>query len=153
MWLANEIDSTETNESRFPKFQLRSGMLALMAAAVFAVGTPDSKAGDREWATAGKVLTGVVAGSLLLRALEPSHCRTVTTTYYETPPTVVYQQPVMVQSAPVVVQQAPVFVQSAPVVYVQPAPIYVRPAPVVYYRTVTYGPVHPRPFFHRHHGW
>lgn len=168
MWFenVNEINTVNTNrnDGRIAGFQLRSGVFALTAAAVLLAGAPSTQAGDREWATAGKVLTGVVAGSILLRALEPAPCRTVTTTYYA-PPTVVYQQPVVVQSAPVAVrpvatvqaapvyaQPAPVYVQPAPVVYVQPAPVYVQPAPVVYYRTVSYGPHYHR-HFHPRHCW
>ena len=120
--------------------------LALLAAA----SVQNATAGDREWSTAGKVLTGVAAASIIARAFEP---RPV---YYVPPPTtVVYQQPVayttyttapaVVTSQPVatipnapVVQYAPavpqqqVVVQSAPtVVYTQPAVVY-APSPVVY---------------------
>ena len=109
--------------------------------------TQSAQAGDREWATAGKILTGVFAGSVLTRALEPAPVYTYqsTTTYYTAPavvstPVYVQQPQVIVQPAPVVVQQpAQVVVQTTPV-YVQPAPVmvqtwpvYVRPSPVVTY--------------------
>ena len=41
--------------------------LALVAAA----NVQSLMAGDREWATAGKVLTGIAAASIITRALEP----------------------------------------------------------------------------------
>ena len=84
-------------------------------------------AGDREWATVGKVLTGVVAIEAVGRIINP-------------PPQVVYVQPQqVVYTQPVVVQTAPVVYQPAPVVYVQP-----QPAVVVY---GAWG----RPVHHHHH--
>jgi len=79
-------------------------------------------AGDREWATVGKVLTGVVAIEAIGRIVNP-------------PTQVVYVQP-----QPVVYAQ-PVVVQPQPVVYYQP-----QPAVVVY---GAWGrPVH---HYHHHH--
>lgn len=66
-------------------------------------------AGDREWATVGKVLTGVAAVSIIHRIAEPQ-------------PIVVYQQPVVIQPQPVVVQT--VVVQPTPVVYYYPVVVY-----------------------------
>lgn len=120
--------------------------LALLAA----FGAPNAAAGDRGWATAGKVLTGVGAGLFIAKAFEPAPVYQ-TTVVYQTAP-VVYAappQPVVVQQvAPVVVapqqvvyQQPVVVQQPAQVVYVQPAPVvYVQPAPV-YYSRPYYGPV------------
>jgi|TARA_R110000868_G_scaffold251412_7_gene508198 hypothetical protein len=87
------------------------------------------KAGDREWATVGKVLTGVAVVHVIDRIVNP-------------PPQVVYVQ------QPVVVQQ-PVIVQPTPVVYVQPAPVvyYAAPSVVVYPTPVYYG------HYHHHHHW
>ena len=87
-------------------------------------------AGDREWATVGKVLTGVVAIEAIGRIVNP-------------PTQVVYVQP-----QPVVYAQ-PVVVHPQPVVYYQPAPVvYYHPQPAV----VVYGswgrPVH---HYHHHH--
>ena len=80
-------------------------------------------AGDREWATVGKVLTGVVAIEAIGRIVNP-------------PTQVVYVQP-----QPVVYAQPVVYVQPQPVVYVQPQPV-----------VVVYGgwgrPVH---HYHHHH--
>ncbi|MGC8885537.1 MAG: hypothetical protein ACP5MG_00060 [Verrucomicrobiia bacterium] len=111
------------------------------------------KAGDREWATAGKIMTGVVAGIALANLLAPEPPPVVYTsssTVYvpqpqttvvvpQTVTTVVTQQQVVVQSAPVAVQTQPaVVVQSTPVVVqtvpVVPAPVVVAPPPVVVYR-------------------
>jgi hypothetical protein len=118
---------------------------ALTATAIsLATATPSLQAGNSEWATAGKVLTGVVAGSVLTGILNPHHhCTTV----YSTP--VVATSPVMVPVSPVqqVVVQQPVqqvIVQARPqTVIVQPAPVpvIVRPAPVVVYQApVMYPP-------------
>ena len=67
-------------------------------------------AGDREWATVGKVLTGVAVIHVIDRIVNPP-----TQVVYVHPQPVVYAQPVVVQPQPVV------YYQPAPVVYVQPA--------------------------------
>lgn len=72
--------------------------------------------GDREWATACKVLTGVTAVTVIDRIINP--------------PTVVYQQPIIIQ-APIVMQPELILVQ--PVTAYHPAPI------VVYYPYYSYG--------------
>jgi|SRR5437867_7665931 len=94
---------------------------ALAALAVVAGGMQTASAGDREWATAGKILTGVVAGTMLARALDPAPVYVYPTTYYAPPP----PPAVFVQPAPVVVYRPPVCVQSAPVVF------YAAPPPVL----------------------
>lgn len=138
------------------KPMMKVSILALTLAAVAGSGFQNAYAGDREWATAGKVLTGVAVGSLLVRALEPCPppvcaplvCESPRTVYMvPQQTTVVYQQPVVQQAmvqttttttAPngqqtttVVTQPTQTIVQSAPV-YVQPAPVVYAPAPVVY---------------------
>ena len=150
---------------------MKKVVIALAIGGLLVAGVQNSHAGDREWATAGKVLTGVVAGAIIAKSFEPQPVYTYSSAtivapaqvVYQPAPQVVYQPapvvvqqpaPVVVQPAPVVVQQAPqvVYAQPAPqVVYVQPAPVYVRPAPVCYA---------PRPvvsfhvgFGHRGHGW
>ena len=75
-------------------------------AALGATLTTQTFAGDREWATVGKVLTGVAVIHVIDRIVNP-------------PTQVVYVQP-----QPVVYAQ-PVVVQPAPVVYVQPQPVVV----------------------------
>ena len=115
------------------KFLSGALLVAVVASAV-----PQAQAGDREWSTAGKVLTGVIAAGILARALEPA-------------PTVVYQPaPVVYQTAPpVVYAQAPaiqtVYYSPAPVVYYS-QPVCYAPAPVVY---VGYG----RPVHYHSHGF
>lgn len=88
------------------------------------------KAGDREWATVGKVLTGVAALHVVERIVCPPQ------------PQVVYvAQPVIVQSAPVV-QYIPT---PPPQVVYYPQPVYYyQPAPVV----VVHGHYHGH--WHRH---
>jgi hypothetical protein len=123
--------------------------LALVAAA----NVQSSMAGDREWATAGKVLTGIAAASIITRALEPRpavvYAPPPTTVVYQTVPTtataVVTSQPVAtIPDAPtlpgapvatqtVVVQQPqPQVVYQQPQVVYAPAPVVYAPAPVVY---------------------
>ena len=98
--------------------------------------TSQTFAGDREWATVGKVLTGVAVIHVIDRIVNP-------------PTQVVYVQPqpvVYVQPQPVVYVQ-PVVVQPQPVVYYQPANVvYVQSQPVV----VVYGGWG-RPVHHHHH--
>jgi hypothetical protein len=128
--------------------------LAILGASHF-----QAAAGDREWATAGKILTGVVAGAAIARAFEPVPVYT-TTTYYPAP--VVYAPtpaPVFIQPAPAIVYAAPpAVVYSAPVVYstpivVRPAPVYVAPRPFVSFH-VGFGHSHSHGHWnhgHRHH--
>ncbi len=97
--------------------------IALGLAVLVALTNVKVNAGDREWATVGKVLTGVAALHVVERIICPPQ------------PQVVYvHQPVVVQSAPVVhYVPAPqvVYVPSPQVVYV-PQPVYYhQPAPVV----------------------
>lgn len=123
---------------------MKKVVIALAVGGLLAAGVQQSQAGDREWATAGKVLTGVVAGAIIAKSFEPQPVYTYSSATIVAPAQVVYQPApqVVYQPAPVVVQQAPqvVYAQPAPqvvyaqpqVVYVQPAPVYVRPAPVCY---------------------
>ncbi|MEW6302631.1 MAG: hypothetical protein AB1705_04115 [Verrucomicrobiota bacterium] len=125
--------------------------MAATAAALVAAAAPQAQAGDREWATAGKVLTGVIAGTIIAKSFEAPPVYTYEATY-------VAPAPVVVQSAPVVVQRAPVYVAPPPVVvaqpvYVAPAPTYyVRPAPVVSFSFgFGHGHRHYVPAHHHHH--
>jgi hypothetical protein len=111
--------------------------------AVAAASVPSVQAGDREWATAGKVLTGVAVVGALHNLFAPR----TEVVYSSYPQQVVVQQPVVYQQAytapacvqPVVTQHGPtqtIVVPAQPmVVYVpvvhQPAPrvVYVAPAP------------------------
>ncbi len=78
------------------------------------------QAGDREWATAGKILTGVIAGAALVHAFSPPPAPCV-----PTPPPVVYVPPSVT-----VVQPAPVMVMPPnPVLVVLPGPVLYAPAP------------------------
>ncbi len=97
--------------------------IALGLAALVALTNVKVNAGDREWATVGKVLTGVAALHVVERIICPPQ------------PQVVYvHQPVVVQSATVVhYVPAPqvVYVQVPQVVYVSQPVYYHQPAPVV----------------------
>jgi hypothetical protein len=129
--------------------------------AVAAASAPKAQAGDREWATAGKVLTGVAVVGALHNIFAPRQ-EVVYTSY---PQPVVVQQPVVFQQvvtqsvqAQVVTQCGPtqtivvpaqptvVYQQVQPVVYQQaPVVVYAAPAPVIYTRSY-YGGFHHRPF-------
>src|SRR5437870_12710919 len=61
------VDSGRT-KVRFMKTKL---ITATTLALVAASNMHNTMAGDREWATAGKVLTGIAAASIISRALEP----------------------------------------------------------------------------------
>lgn len=123
------------------KKMLLIGMVAALA------GAPALEVrADSGWATAGKILTGVVIGSALTYACTAP------------PPPVVYvpPAPVVVAAPPVIVQTYPAYV--APPVVVQPAPVCVVPRPVVVVRparVVCPPPVvihHPHGYaLHRHH--
>lgn len=142
-------------------------LTALTLAAVTTAGVQSASAGDREWATVGKVLTGIAAAHVITRAFEPAPaCHQ--TVYVPVQPTYVVSLPAPPPPPPQVVYAppAPVYVQPAPVYYAQPAPVYyVQPAPVVVYSTPVCAPRplvsvnfafgHGRSHGHRahHHGW
>jgi len=100
---------------------MKTAVLAAAVVSIAAASIIPVHAGDREWSTAGKVLTGVFAAGVIAEAFRP-HC----------PPPVVYAHaPVVYAHAPVVYAHAPVVYAHAPVVYA-PAPVVYAPAPVVY---------------------
>lgn len=109
---------------------MKTAVLAVTILSLGAASLTSVQAGDREWATAGKVLTGVVAAGVIVNALQPHYERTVV--YQTPPPQVVYQAPppqVVYVPAPVCAPPPPRVVYCsapAPVVYV-PAPYYHRP--------------------------
>lgn len=101
-------------------------ILGMTVLAVAAAGLQTARAGDREWAVAGKILTGLVVASAINHAIadesrcapvyysEPAPCRSYS--YCPPPPRVVYAPPVCYTPAPVVVYPAPVHCAPAPVV-------------------------------------
>lgn len=131
------------------RFAMKKLMTGLMVLAVTLALTQTARAGDREWATAGKVLTGVIAGAALVQALQPQP-----TYVYTAPPPVVYAPapaPVVYAPAPPAVVYAPAPVVCAPPpppVVVYSAPVCWRPAPVV---SVQFGFGH-RPHHFRGYG-
>jgi hypothetical protein len=82
-------------------------------------------AGDRKWATAGKILTGVAAAAIITHAIDyrPAY---YSTPYYAPPPTVYYAPP-------------PVVYASAPRAVFCPPPVCSCPAPVVSFSFGTEG--------------
>ena len=97
--------------------------------AVAAAGMQTAKAGDRDWATVGKILTGFIVVDAIHHVIaeaprcstiyysEPAPCRSHDYSYCPPPaPRVVYAPPVCYTPAPVVVYRAPVYYAPAPVV-------------------------------------
>jgi len=113
---------------------MKKMILTAVALTLVGAGIQNARAGDREWALAGKVLTGVFAASVITHAVvqpRPVYYSAPAYSYgYAPAPTVVYAPPPPVYFAPppVVVYRAPVY--AAPVC----APVYVAPAPVVGFR-------------------
>lgn len=116
-----------------------------------------ARAGDRGWATAGKILTGVAIGAVIANAVDARASYSVT---YSSGPGYAYCPP----PAPVVCVPAPVVCAPRPVVYVS-APVVCAPPPVVVYRAPVFcaPPVVSVRYAHRyghgyshdrgHHGW
>jgi len=101
-------------------------ILAATILAIAGMNLQTANAGEREWATVGKVLTGVVAVNILANALDV-HPRYATTYTYSEP---AYCPPQTVVYAP-----APRVVYAPP-----PRMVYYQPRPVVYRAPVYYAP-------------
>ena len=112
-----------------------------------------ARAGDRGWATAGKILTGVAIGAVIANAVDAHASYSVT---YSSGPGYAYCPP----PAPVVCAPARVVYAPRPVVYVT-APVVCAPPPVVVYRApvvcapsvVSVRYVHGHSHGRGHHGW
>ncbi len=103
---------------------MKKVIIAATLLALAGVNIQTARAGDREWATVGKVLTGVAAGVVIANALDcqPAHYSVTYSSYAPAP---------CPPPAPVVCRPAPVVYAPAPVVYVPaPAPVVVYRAPV-----------------------
>jgi hypothetical protein len=120
-----------TKGSIMKKMILTGTMILALAGASL----QSARAGDREWATVGKVLTGVAVAGLIVAAADghaqanvsytygaPAYCPppVPTCNYYPAPP-----PPAVYCPTPVVIAPAPVLVYRAPVV-VYPSHYYVR---------------------------
>lgn len=109
---------------------MKKWMLTTTAVGLVALGLQSAQAGDREWATVGKVLTGVAAAVVISKAVEapPAYASVsyatpvYSVTYSSTPPPA---------PAPVVYAAPPVVYAPAPVVVYQPVPVC-PPRPVLY---------------------
>jgi hypothetical protein len=116
---------------------MKKVILGLTIPAVAGASVQSARAGDKEWAAVGKVLTGIAVAAVISHAVQPAPpcyvappvpCPAPVVTYgYGPPPPVVYVQPA---PPPVVVYRAPVYVAPAPVCVV-PARVRVVRAPVV----------------------
>jgi hypothetical protein len=121
---------------------MKKTILALLTPTMIGAGIQTAKAGDCEWALAGKVLTGLAVASVIGRAMEPTPVHSCSPNSYAyskpadayghapaptpvclTPPTVVYATPTAVVYAPVMTRV---------VAYRQP--VYVAPAAAVSFR-------------------
>lgn len=141
---------------------MKKTMMIAAVAALAGMQIQTARAGDREWATAGKILAGVAIGAAIVSAVDAHASYTVTYSsapaYCPPPAPVVYAPPRAVCApAPVVVRPAPVVCAPAPVVVYRP-PVICAPPPVVVYRpaVVCSPPVrvkHHRHHGHSHHGW
>jgi hypothetical protein len=125
---------------------MKKTMVLLMVLALAGAGVRSANAGDREWATAGKILTGVVAASVLAPALEPAPCVTVhcypPTTVVTPPPVVVVVRP----QVPVVhAYGRPVWAPPPRVVVVPPPPVVVTHPPAIAVRVTHRGYWHRPP--------
>jgi len=81
---------------------LKALVATLASAALLAGSAQTASANDREWATAGKILTGVVADAVVARVIEPAPVYAYQTTAYYAPlaPPVYRQAPPVVVYAP-----------------------------------------------------
>ena len=102
---------------------MKKTMLIAAVIALAGMQIQTARAGDRGWATAGKILTGVAIGAVIASVADAHASYTVT---YSTAPA--YCPP----PAPVVCAPAPVVYAPRPVVVV-PAPVVCVPPPVVVY--------------------
>jgi len=127
-------DWTEVKGSKMKRITI-----ALLVLGFASAGLTRASAGNREWATAGKVLTGVVAGAVIVNALEPrptyvyspGYTYAPVYSYAPAPAPVVYAPP----PQPMVYAPAPAVVYAPrPTVVCAPAPVVCAPRPVVVYR-------------------
>ena len=125
---------------------MKTLVATLTSLAVLGLNAPSVSAGDKEWATAGKILTGLVAGAAIARTFEPVPVYQATT--YYAPPAVQAPPPAIIQPMPVVVYSQPVYVQPG-VIYVQPAPVYIVRPPLVSFGFSVGRPYHHRPPVYR----
>lgn len=116
---------------------MKTAVLAVTVLTLATASLGPAQAGDREWATAGKVLTGVVSAGVIADAIRPHYRETVV--YQAPPPQVVY----VPATPPVAYYPAP----AARVCVLPPAPVCVVRAPV-YYPYYSH-----RPHFHFGVGW
>ena len=129
---------------------MKKMILAVMTVAVVGMSAQPARAGDREWATVGKVLTGVAAGVVIAKAVD-SHSSYVSASYGSYGNSSGYSVSYSVGAPPscpppcppprVVCAPQVVYVP-APVVY---QPVYCAPRPVVYYA--------PAPACHANYGY
>jgi len=129
------------------RLHMKKMMFIAVAAGIVSLGVQSARAGDREWATVGKLLTGVAAGVIIAKSMENAPVNATVTYGYSSPaysvsytattaPACPPPAAVVCPPPPIVVQQPVVYVP-APVVVRQP--VYCAPSPLY---TVTYNPPH-----------
>jgi hypothetical protein len=117
-------------------------ILTAVTVGVVGLAASSTQAGDREWATVGKVLTGVAAGVIIAKSVDCAPAYTSVSYGYSAPsygvsyavtaPPPCPPPPVVCAPAPVVVYQPPV---CPPPPLVVRQPVWCAPSPVY---TVTY---------------
>jgi hypothetical protein len=132
--------SSVSVKQQFERQNMKKIVIAVALLALAGSQVQNAKAGDREWAVVGKVLTGIAAVDILSHAFTPqpaycapapvTYCPPTAPVYYQSAPVYYRPAPVVYRPAPVVVYRQPVYVQHASVV-VHSRPVVVRSAPVV----------------------
>lgn len=95
---------------------MKNILVSLAVAALIACGMQKASASDREWATAGKVLTGVAVGAAIAAAVQPGpvYVQGPSPAFYVPPARCLQPAPVVVYSTPYCARPAPVVVYAGP---------------------------------------
>lgn len=127
---------------------MKKMIVAVTALAIAAASLQTARAGDREWATVGKILTGVAVAGVVANAIDARPV-SYSVSYSSYTPAPVRCAPAPVVYAPVVCAPAPrvIYAPAPRVVYV-PAPVVYHPQPVY---VTTYSPRERRGFAYGHY--
>jgi len=136
-------------KTKSERLNVKKLILTAVAVGVVGLSVSSAQAGDREWATVGKVLTGVAAGVIIAKAVDQSPSYTSVSYGYPAPS---YSVSYTVSSAPPCPPPPRVLCAPAPVVV--PAPVVCAPVPVVVHAPVGCAqPAHPVTYVHPGRGY